>query len=299
MPKSLPGPKDMPEGHPDLPTDLTIGLPVYNMEAYVEEAVQSLLSQTYSNFRLVISDNASTDGTTEILARLAQQDTRITLIEQFENKGIAANFRAVLDACQTPYFMWAAADDVWQDNWIERLLPIAKRQDTIAFGQTQDVDQSLRKRSHPANGRDLSFSGPRLIRRLRYFLSPGLLGRANPIYGIFRKELLDEAAWAEFASGKLYGDVLLLYVMLRRAEIICDPGGVIYKRRHPKSAAVSGGPQKAKRRFRKTHLPDIWRLSSWDERVGLILLYPVAAIRAFAAKLAYLKGRALSRGRTY
>ena len=67
---------------------LSIGLPVYNGEDYLAESLEAMLGQTYEDFELIISDNASTDGTADICRRYAKQDSRIRYIRQPRNLGL-------------------------------------------------------------------------------------------------------------------------------------------------------------------------------------------------------------------
>ena len=99
--------------------DVTIGMPVYNGEAYIEEAFSSLLRQTFSNFELLISDDGSTDRTPEIGDDVAGGDERIRVFQQAPHLGMMANFRFVLDRARAPLFMWAAQDDLWDPRFIE------------------------------------------------------------------------------------------------------------------------------------------------------------------------------------
>src|SRR5450759_757223 len=89
---------------------VSIGMPVYNGEKYISEALDALLAQTFTNFELLISDNASTDGTTAICRHYADRDSRIHYVRQSENRGGVANFKFVLDEARGEYFMWAACD---------------------------------------------------------------------------------------------------------------------------------------------------------------------------------------------
>lgn len=100
---------------------VSIGMPVYNGEKYIREALDSLLAQTFTDFELIISDNASIDTTSVICQEYARKDSRICYIRQSQNKGAVANFKFVLDEAVGEYFMWAAHDDVWLNNHIEVL----------------------------------------------------------------------------------------------------------------------------------------------------------------------------------
>lgn len=98
---------------------VTIGLPVYNGEQTLRPALESLLNQSFANFELIISDNASTDGTELICREYAERDQRIRYVRQEENLGAAANFKYVLDAARGEYFMWAACDDTRSPDCVE------------------------------------------------------------------------------------------------------------------------------------------------------------------------------------
>jgi glycosyltransferase involved in cell wall biosynthesis len=92
---------------------VTIGVPVYNGERYLAQCLDSLLAQTYRNFVLVISDNASTDRTPEICQRYAKADSRIRYSRNRVNIGMYGNFNRVLELVRTPYVKLANADDYW------------------------------------------------------------------------------------------------------------------------------------------------------------------------------------------
>jgi glycosyltransferase involved in cell wall biosynthesis len=101
-----------------LPT-VSIGMPVYNGEKTLIVALDSILSQTFSDFELIISDNASTDTTEDICRRYAINDSRIRYVRQKENLGAARNFNYVLNEARAEYFMWAASDDVKSPDFLE------------------------------------------------------------------------------------------------------------------------------------------------------------------------------------
>lgn len=97
---------------------VSIGMPVYNGADVIEQAIESVLSQTFSDFELIISDNASTDGTEALCRGFAANDSRIRYIRQSTNLGAAVNFRFVLDEACGRYFMWAAADDLRSSDFL-------------------------------------------------------------------------------------------------------------------------------------------------------------------------------------
>lgn len=92
---------------------LTIGLPVYNGENFLEESIEALLGQTFEDFELVISDNASTDHTADICKKYEKQDSRIRYVRQPQNIGLSPNHNFTLDVARGEFFKWAAHDDLY------------------------------------------------------------------------------------------------------------------------------------------------------------------------------------------
>jgi glycosyltransferase involved in cell wall biosynthesis len=103
-------------------SQVTIGVPVYNGADYLEKCLSCLRDQTYRDFEVLIFDNCSEDATGEIAQRFCAEDARFRYHRQPENKGALRNFLEVLEAAQSPYFMWRAADDVSDLNYVDVLL---------------------------------------------------------------------------------------------------------------------------------------------------------------------------------
>jgi glycosyltransferase involved in cell wall biosynthesis len=98
---------------------VSIGLPVYNGENYVAEALDALLAQTYTDFDLIISDNASTDGTEMICREYAARDARIRYLRQPQNIGAAPNHNFLVEQARGELFKWAAHDDLFAPKLVE------------------------------------------------------------------------------------------------------------------------------------------------------------------------------------
>lgn len=270
---------------------LSIGLPVYNGADYVAEAIASLLAQTRGDFELVISDNHSTDGTWDIISDFAAHDARIRAVRQPENLGAAENFAFVLKEARHSAFMWAAADDVWHPQWVETLLPLVLERPCLAYGQLVTIDETGGAWPHPADRRPFDYRGGRLVRRMRFFLTPSLNGRANPIYGIFRREMFTPSIWNIFANSPYASDVLALYEILKTHEIVCGGEVYLYKRRTSGSVGDptpdTASPRPKRQRFKRTQLPDFMAQSSRTERACLVVLFPLAVLGTFIAKVNY------------
>ena len=101
-------------------TSVFIGLPVFNGEAFLSDALESLLSQTYQDFTVLISDNASTDSTRDICADFSLRDSRILYHRHERNLGAAPNFNFCVERAKGKYFKWMAHDDVCLPTYLER-----------------------------------------------------------------------------------------------------------------------------------------------------------------------------------
>jgi glycosyltransferase involved in cell wall biosynthesis len=115
---------------------VSIGLPIYNGEKFLREALDSLLSQTFENFELIISDNASTDKTEEICRKYADKDRRIRYYRNEENIGAARNFNRVFEISTGKYFKWAAHDDICAPNFIADCVEVLDREDSVVLCYT-------------------------------------------------------------------------------------------------------------------------------------------------------------------
>jgi glycosyltransferase involved in cell wall biosynthesis len=122
---------------------VTIGLPVHNGERFLADALASIVEQTFEDFVLVVSDNASTDATVAIVEEHAVRDERIVLLRSDVNMGAAWNYNRVFRECHTPYFKWAAADDLLAPTCLERLvatLDASPPSVVLAYPHTQLID---------------------------------------------------------------------------------------------------------------------------------------------------------------
>jgi glycosyltransferase involved in cell wall biosynthesis len=116
--------------NPGTPT-VSVGIPVYNGAKFLESALDSLLSQTFSDIEIIISDNASNDRTQEICQRYAARDGRVRYFRHDRNQGAAWNFCEVYKLSVGRYFKWAAADDICAPTYIERCVDVLQRDPTV------------------------------------------------------------------------------------------------------------------------------------------------------------------------
>jgi glycosyltransferase involved in cell wall biosynthesis len=112
---------------------VTIGLPVFNGEKYLSHAIDSVLSQTFTDFELIVSDNASTDRTEEICKAYAAKDKRIRYYRNERNLGAVGNINRIMKLATGEYFQWFCYDDIMASTYIERSTAILERDPTIVL----------------------------------------------------------------------------------------------------------------------------------------------------------------------
>ncbi|MGE0826090.1 MAG: glycosyltransferase family 2 protein [Candidatus Binatia bacterium] len=122
----------------------SIGLPVYNGEKFLPEALDSLLAQTFIDFEVVISDNASTDRTREICCTYAARDSRIRYFRNEANRGVAWNHNNVFSLSRGKYFQWIGHDDVLAPQYLERCITILDQDPSIilCYSRSKRLDEN-------------------------------------------------------------------------------------------------------------------------------------------------------------
>src|SRR6516162_995343 len=123
---------------------VSVGLFVYNGERFIEASLRSILNQTFTDFELIISDNASTDRTGEIAEAYAQRDNRIRYYRVEKNMGAGWNARRVYELSAGKYFKWAAVDDLIEPDLLRRCLEVLESDPgcVVAYARTKEVDEN-------------------------------------------------------------------------------------------------------------------------------------------------------------
>ncbi len=128
----------------DMAPLLSIGLFVYNGERFIEETLRSILNQTFTDFELIISDNASTDRTGDIAQSYARSDSRIRYYRSEKNMGAGWNVRRVYELATGKYFKQAAVDDLLETTFLERCVEVLERDPgcVLAYARTKEIDEN-------------------------------------------------------------------------------------------------------------------------------------------------------------
>ncbi|MGB5160110.1 MAG: glycosyltransferase family A protein [Thermoanaerobaculia bacterium] len=208
---------------------VSIGMPVYNGELYLEAAIRSNLDQTYSNLELIIADNASTDRTEEIGRSFAAADSRVTYHRHERNIGAAKNYNRLHELSKGEYFRWSNADDLVKPQLIERTLPILRsRSDVvIAYGRTQLIDANGKMLENYDDNLDIQDNDT--CRRYSEFYRR--VGLTNIIYGLMRSSAMKETQL--MGDGQLpASDISFMASMILRGKFVEVPEQLFFRRMH-------------------------------------------------------------------
>ncbi len=173
---------------------IAIGMPVYNGESFLEAALDSLLAQSYGDFELIISDNASTDRTEEICRAYAARDSRIRYDRLAENLGAVPNFNRVFELSDSEYFKWAAADDVCDEAFLARCVELLDSNPDVAWCHTRSthIDTSGREMDDPLLA-DVSYAARQSESPAARFAAVMTgVGGCLDSYGLIRSEVIQK-----------------------------------------------------------------------------------------------------------
>ncbi len=190
---------------------VSIGLTVYNSERYLADGLESLLNQRFEDFELIISDNASTDGTEDICLRYAARDDRIRYVRNRLNVGIVGNFNQAFRLSSGEFFKWAAYDDICGPNLLGRCVEVLDRDPgvVLVYPRVAMIDENGQVRKRHGPGPDMTSLDPavRLSSLMRWPFW------ATPMFGVIRSSVLADTGL--FRSNASCDHVLLAELSLR------------------------------------------------------------------------------------
>ena len=170
---------------------VSIGMPLYNEETYLPQALDSLLGQDFTDFELVISNNASEDATQDICLDYAGRDARIRYFRNEVSLGSTENFNRVFKLSSGKYFMWASGHDLWAPRFLSRCVDVLENNDLtgLCYPQSTFIDSNGKKvESVPGVYPDTRNLG--LL--LRAVLAICGVGSNYMIYGLIRSKALGD-----------------------------------------------------------------------------------------------------------
>ncbi len=213
---------------------LTIGMPVFNAEKYLEKTLDGLLIQTFDDFEIILSDNGSTDNTQAICERYVELDKRIRYHRSARNRGAAWNFNHTFRLARGKYFKWTAHDDLHKPEFLQRCVAVLDQDPEVVlcFARTIFIDaedRELREYIYPFDLTD----APRHV-RFRYFAVGGHI--VHEIFGIIRSEALKKSA---LIGGYLGSDLVLLGQLALQGKFCQVPEILFLHREHEQRSMIN------------------------------------------------------------
>ena len=240
---------------------VTIGLPVFDGENFIREAINSVLVQTYSDFELIIRDNASTDQTEAICRELAEKDSRVRYIRNTHNIGAGPNFNGLVELARGRYFKWLAHDDLLAPTFLARCIDAleGERAAVLACPRVRFIDSQGNEVDDYIS--PYQTTSPDKVIRFSEMLKGG--HRCFEIFGLLR---LDQLKKTRLLGNYNNGDGVLLAHFALQGRFSEIQEHLLLSRRHAKSSMYV---------FRVTdpnEKPDLEGYANWFDptnRVGL------------------------------
>ena len=237
---------------------LSIGMPVYNAEQFLPFAIESILGQSYEDFELIISDNASTDGTEEICQSYAGKDTRIRYYREPRNMGGGWNHNRVLERATGDLFKWATHDDVCAPTFLETCIRAldADPSAVLSHPRTQVIDES----GAVIEDYTLELQTDSRSTALRFYDLVMEYHQCYQIYGVFRRSVLEKTGPM---GNFVHGDGILLAYAALFGPYVKIPEFLFFSRRHPGQSSKTLPSRIKTRRFRLTNRVNGMPCTEW------------------------------------
>ena len=210
---------------------VSIGLPVFNGDQFIKEALDSILTQTFDDFELIISDNASTDQTGNICKLYAEKDSRIRYYRHNKNRGAAWNFNNVFKLSRGEYFKWISADSAIRPEFLKFCVDFLDKNPDTVLVNTKFIGHSEFTNTtwfHPKQSYEWKSS--KAYKRFCKFLP--VVRTALPIWGVMRSNMLRETHLIRPIIGS---DSILLVELILKGKFVEIPQYLVLTRRHPGS----------------------------------------------------------------
>lgn len=210
---------------------VTVGMPAYNGEKFIADAIQCVLDQSYKDLVLLISDNASTDATEDICRDLAGRDERIVYVRHEKNLGATANYNFLAQQASSEYFKWHSCNDLLSRDMIERCVAALDAHDDVAlvYAKTRLFVESLADAR--AYGEDPLADQDNALHRFIHVIDDMALN--NIMNGVLRLDALRRTSMLrEF----FYADRTMMAELALQGKLVEDRECQFYRRMDEESA---------------------------------------------------------------
>jgi glycosyltransferase involved in cell wall biosynthesis len=234
----------MPSSSSSSPPRVSIAVPVYNGERFLRESLDGLLAQTFTDFELVISDNASTDGTESIGREYVARDSRVRYHRSARNVGGPGNFRQVFHLCRGAYHKWSTADDLWHPTLVEKCVAVldARPDVVLAYPRSNIVDAGgavVRTFDDP-----LDLPEDSAAERVRRVVEESTLCHAH--LGVLRRSAMLRTG---LIGGEIASDIRFLTEMAMMGKFAVVPEYLFGRRFHEASSSWAREDREWQRRY--------------------------------------------------
>lgn len=273
---------------------VSVAIPVYNCERYIAESIESLLNQTYGDFELVISDNASTDNTESICRRYAALDKRVRYVRRSENIGGPANFRHVFSLCGGKYHKWSTADDHWHREFLREAVAVLDAQPDVVlcYPKTQLIDADGKRIEDYDDNLELASDSPR--QRFRDLYSR--IGLCNAHLGLLRRDAMLKT---RLIAGYQASDVEFLAEMALIGKFHVLPNVRFYRRFHAASSSWARDDATHQAAYYAPNAKGMSAVGTWKRfgfQLGLIARSPASPADKLALSIDVLRRMRYDRG---
>lgn len=211
---------------------VTLAVPTCNVARYLPLALDSLLAQDFGDFELVVSDNASTDGTWEICEQYAAKDDRIRLYRNETNIGLSGNFARLVSLARGEFFRFCAHDDLCAPSLLRRCVEALDRagpRAVLAHSQIMLIDAAGSELGPDEEAVPVRHRGAfRRVARVSHHL-----GNVNELFGLIRTDVLRRTRGL---TPLHYSDAMLVSELAIRGAFVVVPERLFYRRLHDDSA---------------------------------------------------------------
>jgi len=220
---------------------ITVGMPVYNGERHLPAALDSIQKQTFGDFEIIISDNASTDATPDICKEYARKDPRVHIFRQPTNIGGGRNWNFVASKARGQYFKWASGNDLCEPRVLELCKQVLDEHPdcVLAYTETRLIDESgkpIRDYDDP-----LDASDPDPVQRFRKTISSLALNNAQ--CGLIRTDVLRRTGFEGLYAG---GDIPLMAELALFGKFPRLPERLFLRRVSPESSTIGSNLESMK-----------------------------------------------------
>lgn len=200
---------------------VTVIIPVYNVIDYLEDCLNSVLNQSYSNLEIILIDDGSYDGSQSVCDKTQAKDSRVKVIHQ-QNKGLSAARNAGLDLASGEYIMFLDSDDYWETDTVAYMLELAiESKADMVIGEYRRIDEDGEITSTICNN---------IKEKYQIMSEDDIWDIANRIISVVVwSKIYRSSIWLNlrFAEGRIHEDQTILHYIIKKCTRITYTNKVI------------------------------------------------------------------------